>query len=322
MAINRYGEYEATDQASLTWVESQAARLEPGVKAEVMAKINWPEIVPIYRDMSIYEDYLVTYISRPGTGRMTPLSNGGEDLPSVDVEFDRMQRQVYDSGISYSFTDKEIGKARKLGVNLRGEKIKAAYRVANEHIEQAVLFGNTDYGWRGLLNYPTTGTDSARHVTTTAWTDGDTTAPFETIRDAFNAVWADSRMIETPDTLLVPPKALTFLTKMLQTSAGITSISVWDYIRENNPGSKLLGRPLMIKPINELDTAGPSSTPRMVLYSSNSEALRLILPQELMFIAPQRVGFAQKFYGSMCMGGVQYLRPKSICIIDGFGANL
>ena len=314
MAINRNGVFEATDQASLTFVESQAAKIESVVRPEVMAKVRYPELVRMYTDIDPAHDSLVSYISRPGTGKMALLANGAHDQPQVDVEYDEMNRKIYDWGVSYSYTDREIEKAMLVGQRLAADKVKAAYEVAERHKEDLVLNGSALFGWNGLI----TRRDSncITHASS-AWSESDTTIPFETIRQAFNAVFAASNQVEVPDTLLLPVKASTFLFKMIS----VTTMSVWDYIQQNNPYTKMFGRPLMMKMINELDTAGGSGAagPLAVLYNSSADVLRFILPEDLNFLAPQREGYYQRFYGRMNTGGLQILRPKAICYITGIG---
>ena len=319
MAINRSGVYEATDQASLTFVESQAAKIEARVRPEVMAKVRYPELVRMYTDIDPAHDSLVSYISRPGTGKMGLLSVLGHDQPQVDVEYDELSRKQYDWGVSYSYTDREIQRAMLVRTNLAADKVKAAYEVGERHKEDLVLNGSNLFGWNGLItNRNASCITMASHA---EWATGDTTVPFETIRQAFNAVYAGSSMVEAPDTLLLPVKAATYLNTMIKVDGSVTTMSVWEYIRRYNPYTQEFGRPLMMKMINELDRAGPSNTPMAVLYNSSVDVLRFVMAEDLNFMAPQREGYYQRFYGRMNTGGLQILRPKAICYITGIGTT-
>ena len=333
MAIHRA---QALDQAALTWMESQAATIESQVRMEELAKVMYPELVSVDQSMDEASDVLVSYIARPGTGRMTPLAAGATDIPKTEVSYDRILREAYMSGISYGWDDDEVRKARRLGHNLLSDRVTTAFEVAEREKESVVLNGNADYGWTGLI----TNREKACLSITAAneWSAANTVQAVNDIRAAFYEIRSTTNKVMMPDTLLLPVSAESFLTSMIKDSATTTPIPVIEYIRKYNPYTLMTGNPLMIKTINELSNAGPEGAgsaneatgtdakakvtghPMAVLYDSRPKVLRFLMPQDLTFIGPQRQAWTQTYYGRMKLGGVQIFHPKGICYISNIGS--
>ena len=320
---------QALDQASVTWMESQAARIESRVRREMLAEIVYPELIYVDTELEGDDDSLVTYIERPGTGRMTPLAAGATDLPMTEVSFDKFSREAYTSGIAHGWDDDEIRRARRLGVPLKDGRVRAAYRIAEEHKEEAVLNGNEDYGWNGILR----NRDSAclSIEADNPWSADNTVASFDTIRHAFHLIRSGSNKILMPDTLLLPVSAESFLTSMIKDENTTTAIPIWEYIEKFNPFTLMYKRPMNVRTVNQLSTAGPATGsavgsnskvtghPMAVLYDSRPDILRFLLAEDLHFIGPQRRAWTQKYYGRMKIGGIQVFHPKAICYITNIG---
>ena len=138
-----------------------------------------------------------------------------------------------------------------------------------------------------------------------------------------------------PDTLLLPVSAESFLFSMITDDNTTTAMPVIEYIRRYNPYTLATNRPMTIKVINQLDTAGPlsgaatgnataakaSGHPMALMYDSREEVLRFNLPLDLTYIGPQRVAWTQKWYGRMKIGGNQIFLPRGLCYISGIGGQ-
>lgn len=317
------GTFEATDRQSITFMNSEAARIESRVREEKLAKVRYPELLYVDTEaMDVGDDVLVTYVQRPGTGKMTPLAVGATDLPRVEVEYDQQTRTAKASGIAYGWDDQEVERAQKMQRNLSGDRIKAAYDVAEREKESVVLNGNTNYGWHGLITNRPTGSDAFSTVASASpWAAGNSRLAYSTIKQAFTKIYADTNQVFMPDTLLLPVSAGTFLFEPMEDSSGnsMVGMSVMSYLRTNNPYTAMTGNPLMIKMINELDKAD-SDSPMGLMYDSSEEVLRLIVAQDLTFTGPQRQAFNNMWYGRMKLGGVQIFHPKAFCTITGIGS--
>lgn len=324
---------QSRDQAGLGWMESTAATIRPQVRKEKMQKVKYPELIQVDRELDEADDVIVTYIQRPGTGRMTPLSPGATDLPRVDVEYDRITQKAYMDGIAYGWDDFEVRKARKTKIRLMRDRIGAAYEVAERTKEDIVLNGNAGRGWTGMLT--NRDKDAYSIAATSQWAADNTETAFETIRRAFAHVRVGTNEVMTPDTLLLPTSAETFLTKMIKDSTTLISIPVIQYIRKYNPYTLMTGKPLKIVTVPQLSTAGPASGdatgsstaakatghPLALLYDSSMEVLSLLMPQDLTFIGPQRNAWTQTWYGRFMLGGVQIYHPKGLCYITNIGST-
>ena len=321
------------DQAALTWVESQAAKIEARVRKELLSEIMYPQLIRVNSDIDEADDMVVTYVERPGTARTTPLAAGATDIPMTEVSFDRIVREAYMEGIAYGWDDDEILRARKLGKPLRDGRIRAARRAVEEKKEDVVLNGDEGKNWYGLL----TNRDPAClnvEATSGGWAASKTTEAVNDLRKAFTAIRAGTDKVLMPDTLLLPVSAESFLFSMITDDNTTTAMPVIEYLRRYNPYTLATNRPMTIKVINQLDKAGPpdgtkatesasnakaTGHPMALMYDSREEVLRFNLPMDLTYIGPQRVAWTQKWYGRMKIGGNQIFLPRGLCYISGIG---
>ena len=298
----------AGQQRVLQFVQSQAAHIESRVRLIEYGHIQYPELVSISRDASPYADSIV-YYSSDGSGRMSDISNTATDFPFLSVTEDQHTVGIHWKGLAYGWTIREAGRAMQLGMPLQDRQVKVAFRVAEEEKERVVLLGDADKGWDGLIN----NTSVTSAVASATWEGASAADIFDDINNLLSGTWIDTTQVRIANTLLLPVKQFTLLQKPMGDNA---DKSIMDYVAKFNIYTATTGKPLMIRSVRQLSTAGTGSTTRAVAYPRDSNVLRFHVPQELQFMDPQLTGVSWVYYGTMVLGGLEIMEPTAMRYLD------
>lgn len=298
----------AGQQRVLQFVQSQAAHIESRVRLIEYGHIQYPEFVSISRDASPYADSIV-YYSSDGSGRMSDISNTATDFPFLSVTEDQHTVGIHWKGLAYGWTIREAGRAMQLGMPLQDRQVKVAFRVAEEEKERVVLLGDADKGWDGLIN----NTSVTSAVASATWEGASAADIFDDINNLLSGTWIDTTQVRIANTLLLPVKQFTLLQKPMGDNA---DKSIMDYVAKFNIYTATTGKPLMIRSVRQLSTAGTGSTTRAVAYPRDSNVLRFHVPQELQFMDPQLTGVSWVYYGTMVLGGLEIMEPTAMRYLD------
>lgn len=305
-------------QRSLNFLISQQTIIEPTVYAMKYQEIQYPNLIPV--DTSAPEWISsVTYFSMDGVGQAQWFSGKAHDMPNVALSQEKFETTVHMAGIGYGYDLEELGKAQLLGMNLTNEKAVLARRVSEEKIEAVAFSGETAKGLTGLVNNasvtatsaPADGTGSSR-----AFADKTPAQVLRDINSVLIGIWTGTVGTEIADTLLLPAAGLAELGS--RTMSDLNSMTVLEYIRLNNIYTQTTGQPLTIRGVfGHLDTAGTSSSRRMVAYRRSPEVLKIHIPMPFRFFPVWQTG-PMRFDvpGAFRLGGVDIKRPKSVRYLD------
>lgn len=305
-------------QRSMNFLISQQTLVEPTVYAMKYQEIQYSTLIPV--DTSAPEWInSVTYFSMDGVGRAEWFSGKAHDMPNVDLSREKFETGVHMAGIGYGYDLEELGKAQLLGMNLTNDKALLARRVSEEKIEQVAFQGDTQKGFSGLIN-------NANVTATSAPADGASSSrafadktPAQVLRDVNTVligVYTDTVGTELADTLLLPAASLAELGS--RTMSDLNSQTVLEYIRLNNIYTQTTGQPLTIRGVfGFLNTAGTSSSRRMVAYRRSPEVLKMHMPMPFRFLPAYQTG-PMRFDvpGVFRLGGVDIRRPKAVRYLD------
>ena len=303
----------ALDQAQMTFVESQAAHIEAETMRQVVADRMYPDLVPIKRDIDPGNDSIVSNVALTPKGKIQPLANMAGDSPTVTQDYLQIRQTFTEFGVSYGWSMTDIERARAVNSSLESDTVRAAVEIVEDAKEDIVMNGRSEYGWTGLLQ---SGTDrqpgTLQHpVTGGHWSTKTTEDIIKDLQDGFEMMATNSNQKILPDTLLLPQQVFKVLTLPLANSNGITSVSVMEYLRTNNPYTAMTQMPMTIKIVPRLAQG------TAVFYKYNQDILRFLMPRELEFIGPQQDGYNFKWYGRVKMGGIQWLRPHGVLYMTG-----
>jgi len=294
-------------QAALGFIESQTSHIERQVNETVYGDIQYPKLIPV--DTSAHPmAQTVTFYSSDKFGKADWINGNSDDVPLAGTERTQFQTAVYTAGIGYGFGWEEVEHAQMLGINLKADDAAAARRAYEEMVDRVALSGDATKGMLGLKNY--TGIDTANAVTG-LW-DGATTSDqiLADINSILLATASATLYSSLADTLLLPPNKLnTIATKRL----GDTTMTVLQFIRENNTYTAMTGKPLTIMAMRGLETAGAGSTHRMIAYRRDPQVLKMHIPMPHKFMGVFQKGpLRWEVPGVFRLGGLDIRRPAEV----------
>lgn len=306
-------------QVAMSFLIRQASLIEPTVYAMRYQEIQYASLIPV--DTSAPEwIQSVTYFSMDGVGQAQWFHGNANDVPKVELTREKFETGVSMAAIGYGYTLEELGTAQLLGMNLSADKATLARRVAEEKIDQIAFGGDALKGFTGLVNASTpTATTAPADGTGSATTFASKT-PDQILRDIngqLTGIFTGTLGAEIADTLLLPYSVLLDLSTRRIDAVNQTTILEW--VERNNIYTRTTGQPLTIRGVfGYLDTAGASSTKRMVAYRRSPEVLKMHLPMPFRFLPAWQTG-PMKFDipGIFRVGGVDIRRPKAVRYLDG-----
>lgn len=299
-------------QSALGFVVAQTSIIEPGVYAIRYPDIQYRDLIPVDTSGSEFATS-VTYYSSDRFGKADWINGNADDIPKAGTVRSRFETPVYTGGIGYGYGWEEIGRAQMLGINLPNDDAMAARRAAEEMVDRVALEGDTSKGFTGLFN--------AAGVTPVAAVTGDwdTATPAQIVADmnaALLNVFNDTNTTSIADRLLLPWTKF-FKISTTQMSAG-SDTTILQFFLANNVYTAATGRPLMIRGLRGLDTAGVSGVARMIAYRYAPEVLKLHMPMPHRFLPVFQSGpLRWDVPGVMRLGGLDVRLPKEVAYVDG-----
>ena len=299
-------------QAALGFVVAQAAHIESEVNRTVYPEIQYPGLIPV--DTSAHPfTQTVLYYSSDVVGKARWINGNADDIPLVNSEMDSYKTSVYTAGIGYGFGWEEVNVAMLMGTNLQSQDAQTARRAYEEFIDNVALRGDADKGFSGLINYP--GITTIASPSTPTWV----TATVDEIMNDINTL-----LLGTPnatlwttfaDTMLISPGRYSIIaTRRL----GDTQMTLLQWIQQANAYTAQTGRPLTIRAVRGLETAGGGSTERAVAYRRSPDVLKLHIPMPHRFLPLYQDGPLHWVVpGVFRLGGVDVRRPLEMRYMDG-----
>jgi hypothetical protein len=300
-------------QAALGFVISQTAHIEAGVYAIKYADIQYPQLIPVDTSAHPFAK-TVQYFSSDKAGVAGWINGNSDDIPMADTEMTQFETSVYTAGIGYGYGWEEINQAQMLGIGLANDKANAARRASEEMIDRVAMEGDDLKNFQGLIDHSAV---TATGATNGDWEGGSTT-PDEIIQDVnqgLSNVQVATNNVVLADTLLMPYARWNYIASTRLTE---TNMTILEFIRANNVYSATTGAPLTIRAIRKLDTAGVSSTARMIAYRRNPEVLKLHIPMPHRFLPVWQTGpLRWDVPGVMRFGGLDIRLPSEVSYTDG-----
>lgn len=203
------------------------------------------------------------------------VSNYSDALPRADVKGQEFSANVKTLGASYGYNIQEMRAAMYGNVPLEQRRANAAKRAIAQQENSIAFFGDTQSGLLGMFNgpnitsvtIPADGTGSSK-----LWS---TKTPDQILRDMNlvpNTIVSTSLGVEIPDTLLLPLVQYNYVASTARSANSDTTIL--NYFLQNNPYIK------QVDWVNELATAGASSSARMFAYRRDPEVLTMEVPSD------------------------------------------
>lgn len=305
-------------QSTLGFVIAQTTIVEPLVYATRYPDIQYRDLIPVDTSGSEFASS-VTYFSSDKFGAADWINGNADDIPKAGTTRSKFETPVYTAGIGYGWGWEEIGRAQMLGINLSNDDAMAARRAAEEMIDRVALQGDSSKGFTGLFNATGVAPAAAGTGNWGTISVAGTATPDQIVADANSAilnVFNNTNTVALADTLLLPwSKFQVIATRRMSTD---TDSTILQYFLRNNAYTAMTGRPLTIRGLRGLDTAGVSGVPRMIAYRNDPQVLKLHMPMPHRFLPAYQSGpLRWEIPGVMRLGGLDVRLPKEVAYVDG-----
>ncbi|WP_312831976.1 DUF2184 domain-containing protein [Pseudomonas lactis] len=299
-------------QAALGFVVSQTSYIERQVNEIVYADIQYPGLIPV--DTSAPEWIKsVTYYSSDKVGKAEWINGNADDIPLASTERTKFETSVHMAGIGYGYGLEEISQAQMLGLSLTADDASAARRAYEEMVDRVALAGDASKGFSGLFNFPGVTAGSA---VTGNWGTATADQILADVNTSLTVQAAGTMFTAFSDTLLLPYSKFLLLATRKVNDQGLESILT--YLQKNNVYTATTGRPLLLKGLNGLDTAGAGGTARMISYRRDPSVLKMHIPMPHRFLPVYQAGpIRWEVPGIFRLGGVDIRRPAEVRYTDG-----
>lgn len=306
-------------QVALSFMISQATYIEREVNKVQYPDIQYPNLIPV--DTSAPEwTPSITYFSTDMTGEAKFIDSFSSDIPNADTKREKFKHPIQMAAIGYGYSMEELGQAQMLGIPLQPEKAMAARRKYEEFVDRVALSGDTSVNFEGLknnsgitpANVANDGTGSSR-----LWTAKTSTQILRDLNEPLISTRSVSLTVEMADTMLMSPGRIDYLASTPRSDS--SDMTILEYFRKNNVYTAQTGQPLTIRAMRGLETAGASSTQRMITYRRSPEVLKLHIPMTHRFLTPfQKSPLYVEVPGIFRLGGLEIKRPGAVRYRDGF----
>ena len=318
--------FNDTQVQALSFLRHQLAIIEPAVYRIQYPDIQYDRLVPVATDGWEWAK-AVTFTSLDTVGRAQWIHEMANDFPVADVVREQFEVGIDMNGIGYRYSLPEIAYGMRIpGFNLGQERAEAARRAWEEFADDVAFRGNTDKGWKGLINQ-TSGVDTI-DAASVGDQNGGTDSPYwvhkntEQIMEDFNSgltnIYAESLQVEMADTVILPLAELLRLSKMQMTGISMT---VLEWLKKYNVYTFRTGQPLDIVSVRGLETADDAGGGRAVFYRRNPDVLKMHIPMPHRFLPVFQEKVLQFLVpGIGRLGPLEIRRPMAVRYLDGISA--
>lgn len=306
-------------QVGYAFLTPQLYRIEAEVYATRYPSFDISRFMTVDTSGDMWDVGTVVY-SMDKVGQAEFMAGGAFDMPYASSNMSQATRNFHLAAIGYEWNTQEMQRAAKLGRSLSSDKASAAVLASDRFIYGLAMTGKTprgdaEKGWTGFTNNGSApsaqvaadGTGSSR-----LWADKSVDLILRDINAALTAVETGTGETHIANTLVLPTSRYNYVAT---TRVGDTNATILSFLQANNAA----GESLTILKSRELETAGTSSTTRMIAYDNNPQVLKFMLPGAHQFLpAFQKSSLVYEVGGIMNVGGCDVRLPKAIVYRDSF----
>jgi hypothetical protein len=271
---------------------------------------DYAGLVPVNTEGDMWDIGTLVY-SGDIAGAAEYISGKGFDIPNASVNFSQGTSRFYLAGAGYEVSLQEVNRASRMNLNLADRKASAARMVAEKFIYDRVISGSTEKNATGLVNNASV---PAANATNGSWGSATVANILADVNQVLNDVITNSSETAIPNALLLPTSKFLFLNNTQLTNS---NDSILNFVQENNSYTAMTGQRLDIRASRELETAGASSTKRMIAYEKSPDNMEFFLPGMFEFLPPFAISsMSWRVDGIMNVGQLEIYRPKAVSYRD------
>ena len=257
----------------------------------------------------------ITYRTYDQAGAAKIINAYADDLPRADVAGKETTIPVRSVGISYGYNLDEIQSSQLTGAALDQRRANAARKSVEQVVNDVAFFGDATSGMGGLFDNPNIPTGAVVNPGAgTEWVNKTADEILFDINDLFADIFETTKMVESGNTLLLPPAQWSYIMSTPRASNSDTTIG--QYVAMNSP---YLNSVEDIIPVNECNAANNPllGTDAMVAYDRNPDKLQLEIPVELEMLPVQQKNLEFVIPGRSRLAGLNIYYPLSLAIGTG-----
>lgn len=305
--------FDKMDAGESAFFSRQLEHIRPGLFEVKYSELKAMSFLPV--NTSIHpgaEEYTYRWFDMVGKAELS--SDYSSRGPRADVLGNEASSKIRGIKASYGYSIQEARAAMMAQLPLDMRKARAARTAIAQKIDDILLMGDGTSTYLGLYGlFKLSGTTT---YTTTTGDAGETEfedkTPDEIITDLHGLVHkvvTDTKEVERPDSMILPLSTLNYLaTTRMGDGSDQTILNFFKatspYIRNIDSSTKL-------------ETAGATSSKRIVAYAKSPDKLEAILPIEFEQLPPEQEGYEVITQCAARLGGVVPYFPKSIVYADG-----
>lgn len=302
---------------ALNFLRTAQNYIEPVIYGREYPDFQYRELVPIDNSAPEWTTNIDFFTMGDDVGQAREFAADGDDIPFVDFKLDKGDSRVAMAGIGYRYNLQELAHAQQYGLRLDGARADAARRKYEQFVDNVAFLGRTKLGFTGLLN-----SASVTALTAPNGAGGTATWPTKTVdeivadvNNTLGVVFTGSNGIEQADTLLLSQDRYAYIaTKRIDPTSTVT---ILEHIQRVNIYTIRTGRPLTIRAVFGLETAGAGSTQRMVAYRKTPDVVKIHIPMPLRWLQAEQHLLKFEVPGIFRFGGVEWRRPGAARYLDG-----
>lgn len=302
---------------ALNFLRTAQSYIEPGIYARQYPDFQYRELVPVDNTAPEWTTRIDFFSMGDDYGEAREFAPDGDDIPFVDFQLDKGDSRVFMAGIGYRYNLQELAHAQANGIRLQPDRADAARRKYEQYVDGVAFLGRAKLGLKGLVNTASVTAIAAANgaAGTATWA---TKTPDEILADVnglLSAIFIGSNGIEQADTLLLPQAQYELIaTRRIDPTQTTT---IMEHIQRVNVYTLRTGRPLMIRAVFGLETAGAGGTARMVAYRRDPAVVKIHVPMPLRWLQAEQRLLKYEVPGIFRLGGVEVRRPGAMRYLDG-----
>ncbi len=294
-----------------------------------LVAVTWSRDIDLRSDVTIADEVSSftnsTFAAVGGTkaGGKAWAGKDANSIAGMQLDIGKTANPLTLWAMELSWTVPELESAAKLGRPVDAQKFNGMQLKQQMDIDEMVYVGDTDLGYKGLLN-------STAVVNVAAVANGAAGSPawiFKTpdeiladFNELLTSVWQASGWALMPSEVRLPPAQYGYLATQKVSQAG--NLSILTYILENNITTKSGGK-LNIQPLKWCIGAGVGGTlgqlgtvDRMIAYTKAEDRVRFpMVPLQRTPLEYRSIYQITTYFGRL--GVVEFVYPETVGYRDG-----
>ncbi|HEY8358684.1 MAG TPA: DUF2184 domain-containing protein [Ramlibacter sp.] len=302
---------------ALNFLRTAQNYIEPGIYARQYPDFQYRELVPVDNSAPEWTTAIDFFSMGDDVGEAREFAPDGDDVPFVDFKLDQGNSRVWMASIGYRYNLQELAHAQAYGIRLTDDRADAARRKYEQYVDNVAFLGRSKLGMTGLLNSTSVTALTAPNgaASTATWPTKTVDEIVKDVNDVLGVIFTASNGIEQADTLLLSQDRYAYIaTKRIDVTSQVT---ILEHIMRVNIYTIRTGRPLTIRAVFGLETAGAGATQRMVAYRRTPDVVKMHVPMPLRWLQAEQRLLKYEVPGIFRLGGVEFRRPGAVRYLDG-----